>query len=560
MLNISTAKLAVLWLLIVPTVFTYVALSSTIPTLNWLYVGMFTLFAFLTVLFPIRQQGKVVFLLVWITAPVFLMYGLLIEIIVSQIALLAIVVYNWKQPNKTERFLVNSLLFFVLSLLSASAFYLVGGELGTVNFLPLSIAVATYQMTHKVLYDRALYFVGKYISFTRVTFKDSLIMLLVLPFSISFYYLLMFIGFGTFFLLGIPYFFIVIISRMNNQAEKINRDMQRVGTIGHHLSYNLTEEEIMDEFVRQISTILRADHTYLFNNHSGWLELTRSYKYGLFKNPNLGYSRAKHNVAEQVLAGQELLIFDEKKGWINLTGGHGHSEMQSMIAIPYTKNEVVKGVLLVYSAKKRAFEEYQLKLADILCSYYTVSIEKARNLESTVKESERCGLTGLYNYIYLEDRLNIERKRLEEGSIETLTVMMLDIDHFKKVNDTYGHESGNDVLVELANILESETPKNSIVGRYGGEEFIYILPEIDKASAVQFGEQLRRKVEAKAFRITPDLGDFNGQINITITISVGLSSLPVDTNDANMLIRNADHALYIGAKRAGRNRVASYTK
>lgn len=556
----ATVRLSVLWLLVVPPVIIYLLINHMPQKFSWLYVGAFTLFAFLTALFPVRRNGEVVFLLVWITVPVFLMYGLLVEIIITQIAVLGKIVYFRKEQSKVEQLLFNSLLFFGLSFIAAAAFYIAGGRLGSMKLWPLILSVAAYQVTHKGIYDIANEFFGNHYNFARLSIKKSLIILLTLPFTLTFYYLIEFIGFGAFLLLGIPYFFIVIVLRLYNNTEKINKDLQLVGAIGHQLSYNLTEDKIVDQFVENVSDMLHADYTYLFDHHNGWLELFRIYEHGEFKKTEMSDIHLKQRIANSVLVKKEPVIYGDKKEWLTIADGYDYGDMQSVLAIPYKRNQLVEGVLLVISTKKRAFEEYQLQIADIFCSYFTVSVEKARYLENTVRESERCGLTGLYNYIYLEERLYFEQKRLKEKNIQFLTVLMLDVDYFKRVNDTYGHESGNDVLLELARILDGQTPKNSIVGRYGGEEFIFILPDISKKSAVIIAENIRRTIDAHRFKITPDLGNSKEQIEISITASIGVSSIPEDTDDVKTLIRNADRALYLGAKRSGRNRVASYIK
>lgn len=532
--------------------------------LNWFYIGAIILFAFLTVLFPVKQNGEAVLSVVWITVPAFLLYGLLTEIIVMQIALLAKVIYNRKEENWMAHFLIRSMLFFVLSFVSAAAFHFAGGRIGNMNFWSLVFSVAVYQLVHRGVYSFAKQLYANRqvmrVHFARAVLLDSLFILLILPFTLTLYYLVQYIGFGAFLLLGIPFFFIVIILRLHNNNEKINRNLQRVGAIGHQLSNNLTEEKVIDQFVENVSDLIRADMTYLYDNHKGWLELIRVWDNEALQKVTTNHLQANCLLASSVLADNQPVIFDERNEWVDLVDGHAYEQMQSALVIPILRNEKVEGVLLAFAMRKRAFEEYQLQIADIFCSYFTVTVEKARNVEETVKKSERCGLTKLYNYLYLEERLEFEQKRLDHNRIESLTVVMLDIDYFKKVNDTYGHQSGNDVLMELARILDQKTPENGVVGRYGGEEFVFILPEMTKRKALVFVEKLRLIIEAHRFQITPDLDGANKSIDISITASIGLSSIPEDTDEAKTLIRNADRALYLGAKRSGRNRVAGYVK
>jgi len=189
-----------------------------------------------------------------------------------------------------------------------------------------------------------------------------------------------------------------------------------------------------------------------------------------------------------------------------------------------------------------------------------VSVEKARYMQEAVTKNERCALTGLYNYRYLEERLTYEMDKLKNNSIKNLSVVMLDIDYFKQVNDAYGHQSGNDILYMFAKKLEAALPTGGTVGRYGGEEFVYILPGIAKKEAVEFAENLRAEIGGHGFTIIPDLVEDKYPLVVHITSSIGVSSAPSDTDEAMTLLRNADRALYLGAKQAGRNRVAEYVK
>lgn len=149
---------------------------------------------------------------------------------------------------------------------------------------------------------------------------------------------------------------------------------------------------------------------------------------------------------------------------------------------------------------------------------------------------------------------------VKSGAIRNLSLVMIDIDHFKGINDTYGHQSGNDILVELARILEAEVGNEGIVARYGGEEFVVVFEDYSKDLALLFAEGLRKKIEKHDFKILQDLDAVRTATTVNITLSIGVSTAPDDSDEPNGLLRNADRALYIGAKQAGRNKVAAYAK
>jgi len=555
----------ILWLLTVPTGLIYIFLNYPPLQVNWMYVAVFIVFGFLTTYFPILWNGMPIFLVLWVTVPAFLMYGLFIEIIVMQISILAILLSLPSKLPLLERFFINSTLYIFLSIIAAIVFDRVGGEIGSIEFWPVIIAVFCYQLIHTVFNDVVLRLYATYKKVTSHFFSKGLLVhyamiLVVLPLSLTFYYLLQLVGGGSFFLMGIPFFFISIIIRLYNNSEKINIDLRQAGDIGNGLSELLTEKAVIDQFVMKVSDMFDADYTYLFDHQDGWLELLRAYEHEQFIDIDFALLSAGQGIAGSVLEQNKPIIYSERKEWESVSKDYSPNGMQSILCVPISRNQKVEAVLFLASDKKSFFDGYQLKILDLLCSYFTVSVEKARYMQEAVTKNERCALTGLYNYRYLEEQLTYEMGRLKSGSIKSLSVVMLDIDHFKQVNDTYGHQSGNDILGMLAKKLEDTLPIGGTVGRYGGEEFVYILPGVAKKEAVEFAENLRAEIGNHDFTIIPGLVEDKHPLVVHVTSSIGVSSAPSDTDDAMTLLRNADRALYLGAKQAGRNRVAEYVK
>jgi diguanylate cyclase (GGDEF)-like protein len=155
-------------------------------------------------------------------------------------------------------------------------------------------------------------------------------------------------------------------------------------------------------------------------------------------------------------------------------------------------------------------------------------------------------LTGLHNRRYLNEIAERELARARHKGTP-VTLAMLDVDHFKAINDTYGHPGGDRILVELAELLRAQTRPTDIVCRIGGEEFLLMLPNLPLGAAVERAEQLRQ-----AFATMP-IG-FGEQV-LGATVSIGLAGYPEHSDTLDSLIRRADEALYV-AKREGRNRVA----
>ncbi|MGA7885698.1 MAG: diguanylate cyclase [Acidobacteriaceae bacterium] len=187
-------------------------------------------------------------------------------------------------------------------------------------------------------------------------------------------------------------------------------------------------------------------------------------------------------------------------------------------------------------------EESVISLAEMAA----MAISGLRLRERLERQSIRDGMTGLFNRSFMEVALERELHRAARQQKE-LALMMVDIDHFKQFNDTFGHEAGDVVLRQVAESLRLGVRTEDIACRFGGEEFVIILPEITMDSAMERAELLRRQVEELALR-------YHGQPLRQVTISIGLAVSPQNSEVAEDLLRCADRAMY-AAKHRGRNRV-----
>lgn len=158
-------------------------------------------------------------------------------------------------------------------------------------------------------------------------------------------------------------------------------------------------------------------------------------------------------------------------------------------------------------------------------------------------------LTGMYNRTYFETYLNEMATSAAEGTQRgpQLSILMCDIDHFKKINDTHGHQAGDFVLAEVSKLFRESFRKTDILCRYGGEEFLAILPSTDITGALLVAEKLRSKVAEYAFSF--------GEIKIPTTISIGVALVRSDVETPAQTVTRADEALYF-SKEHGRNRVS----
>ena len=169
------------------------------------------------------------------------------------------------------------------------------------------------------------------------------------------------------------------------------------------------------------------------------------------------------------------------------------------------------------------------------------------NMQMSIELAITDGLTGLFNRRYMETHLGtLVDQSAARG--KPITVLVLDIDYFKAINDSYGHDAGDDVLREFALRIRKATRNIDLACRYGGEEFVIVMPETDMAVATAVAERLRRRIATEPFAIQ------KGARHLEVTISIGIAALSGVDDNAATVLKRADQALY-RAKRDGRNRV-----
>jgi diguanylate cyclase (GGDEF)-like protein len=221
---------------------------------------------------------------------------------------------------------------------------------------------------------------------------------------------------------------------------------------------------------------------------------------------------------------------------------------KSVFALPLVGRSGVQGALLLYSAAPDAFEKpEQVAYYKTLGRQLSVAFENAAVHSRAMDLSYHDALTDLFNRRYLEEALDSEVSRASRYGL-SLSLNMVDIDHFKEYNDTYGHARGDDVLRAVAQRIRDHTRRADILIRYGGEEFVVILPLATKAQARLVAEKLRAAVAATV------IDGRNDRSKPAVTVRVGVATYPEDATSAVNLLRAADTALY-RAKDRGRNRV-----
>lgn len=216
---------------------------------------------------------------------------------------------------------------------------------------------------------------------------------------------------------------------------------------------------------------------------------------------------------------------------------------KSFLGIPMMNEERVIGIFILTSQKDNAFNGYDQHIMSIVCSHAAVSISDAYLHAQVEALATTDGLTGISNHRRFQERLSAEFDRIARHP-EPISLILMDLDHFKMINDNFGHPVGDLVLKKIANILLKMTRTIDTVARYGGEEFVLLLLNTDKKQAIQMAERIRKTVETTKF-------EFDGK-KIPVTLSLGMAATPLDTKNKKELIELADKALY-HSKHSGRN-------
>ncbi|MFC1881149.1 diguanylate cyclase [Thermodesulfobacteriota bacterium] len=220
------------------------------------------------------------------------------------------------------------------------------------------------------------------------------------------------------------------------------------------------------------------------------------------------------------------------------------SYVRSIACIPMIVYSDVVGVINVTNKKKgKEFTDEDVEMLKAVADQAAVAVNKAQLWDMAVTDS----LTGLYVRRYFMVKLQEEIHRAERYG-KRLTVIMADLDRFKKINDTYGHDAGDRALKTISKFLQKNIRDVDAIARYGGEEFVMLIPDADKEAAYCLAQRLRAELAKVELEDLPP-----------ITISLGIATYPSDSTDIEELIKKADAAMY-EAKQKGRNRVVKYSK
>jgi diguanylate cyclase (GGDEF)-like protein len=349
------------------------------------------------------------------------------------------------------------------------------------------------------------------------------------------------------------------VARLTEELES----RRHIVDILHDVMGNLSSDEIFHMLVRRVGRALELAQASVVLAHPG----SRTGRVVVaFEQPTLQSIDVQLDRYPEILLSLEIqeavLIPDISSSAIyarlrELWAREGITvNVRSVIALPFELEPEVSGVFLLRrSVDQPALMEADVDFARTVVNSALMAIRRAKAVEETLAANEALDalahldpLTELLNRRALASRLQTEIERVRRYN-SPLALLMLDLDHFKTVNDTYGHQAGDAVLAEFARVLQRAARTVDVVARYGGEEFMVALPETTYQGAVAFAERLRESIETHLFRAN--------DAPVRLTASIGIATFPAPGVDGlDSLLASADAALY-RAKQDGRNRVVA---
>ena len=316
-------------------------------------------------------------------------------------------------------------------------------------------------------------------------------------------------------------------------------DLSRLYAITKEMSFNVRFTELfksLDNFVKD-NFKFKNIKILLFKYENDKKSIDKIYEINSVRSDYIKEESLPEKLINFVLKSKNSVFIKERKG---LSDFGLVENTKNILTIPLNIQRKTIASFLIEGINDDDREKYL-----ILASQFALQLERVGLFENVEKMSIIDGLTGVYLRRYFLGRLKEEFRRARQSKSK-ISFIMMDLDYFKKCNDSLGHLVGDVVLKDIADVLQNNVREIDLVARYGGEEFCILLPEADKAGAHIVGERIRKAVADRVITAYDE--------KARITLSMGISSFPEDSGSETGLIENADKALY-EAKENGRNRI-----
>jgi diguanylate cyclase (GGDEF)-like protein len=333
-----------------------------------------------------------------------------------------------------------------------------------------------------------------------------------------------------------------MLERTSRELDKRILELYTLYNISKTLQSNLEVENLLNQIVGNVSQSLKL--------HKVLILLVDDKSNELYVVSSLGFPESIRDLRIKIgegvlgwtaLTGEAKMISKVKDKGLHFIDEIIFEDVSSAIIVPFITREKVVGLLAAFKREPETFQEDDFELLRTVANHVAIALDNAKLYEETKKLSLTDGLTGLYNYRFFNQRLKEEFKRALRYS-HPLSLIILDVDNFKKINDTHGHLFGDEVLKKIAQMLRENARETDFIARYGGDEFVIILPETNKESAFKLAERILERLNKST--IIKDT-------SLELSVSIGVASYPEDAITPEELIKSADKALYNAKQRGG---------
>lgn len=330
-------------------------------------------------------------------------------------------------------------------------------------------------------------------------------------------------------------------ARLYSLEQHRARQLEAINAVARHTTAVVELQELLERVCRllverfsleHVAILMMEENRLVLRAHFG--SLTPAVEHGAIMPSNAGLTNRAFSSGMSVLENDVRNV----PGYIA-----GFNETAAEMCIPLVFFGEKLGILAVESSSVGAFQPEDLPPLESVADMCAAAIQNARYIERAKELAYLDGLTGIFNRRFFEMRITEELERANRYTTQ-LSVIMLDIDHFKRLNDEFGHLLGDEVLRQVSTIFRQQVRKGDVVCRFGGEEFALLLPQTSGEQAQEAAEKLRRLVENWNFPGVPR----------PVTISAGIACYPENGRTRDQIVSSADAALY-SAKQTGRNRV-----
>lgn len=311
-------------------------------------------------------------------------------------------------------------------------------------------------------------------------------------------------------------------------------------------SSNITDRKLgMSLLINKILSHIQAEECVLYLFGEGSPTLQRAYSTGNIKDLDLFEQHANSSIVEKVLKSGTPYLNNSYSFELRVPFSKESVFIRSILCYPLQRRGEKIGVIELINKGSGAFTRADQDLIEMMLNPLAIAIRTVDVFENAERLTITDDLTKLYNYRYLMKYLQADVKRCLRYK-KKVSLLFIDVDGFKRINDTFGHLVGSQALAEMGQVFKRIVRETDVVGRYGGDEFVIVLPETPLNGAMVIAERIRKKVEECEFVAQ--------NLSIRLTVSLGVANCPKHTLTAEGLIKKADAAMY-RAKELSKNSI-----